>query len=117
MPNPTFRSVSIDAETTSGTSVSVAMPTGHAAGDLLIISAHGQGSYTVNTPASWTQIDQKNTYNFDKQSALFYRVATGSGMPNVTVSISATGSLSACCFSFKDVDAAPIDASTTFSAV
>jgi len=72
-PNfPTVRSTNSGALTTAGLTLTVTLPTGHAAGDLLIIGVSLNGSRTMSAPAGWTLLANP-TNTTENRHAVWYK--------------------------------------------
>lgn len=89
-----FPEIASSAQTTSGgssaSSIAVTMPSGIAAGDLLIVVlSHGTSLVTWGTPGGWTALA------FGQSNAIFYRIATGSESSTYTFTPSVAGILTA----------------------
>ena len=117
-PPPTFVAVSAN-----GNGTSAAMPSGWAAGDLLVIvaAAYKIGSSTTghNTPAGWALLDSY-THNFSStyqtRVRVFYRIAqSGDSTVTLTSSDGSTGMLS-CMLAYRGANAAsPFEATSVTS--
>jgi PKD repeat protein len=73
MAVPTLQATQTSTTTTAGTSHTVTLPTGVAAGDLLVVAAAFSSNGTITLPSGWTSVHQVNTtfttIVFSKQSA------------------------------------------------
>ncbi len=76
---PGFGSVSSTASgNTNVTSLTISVPSGTAANDLLLATISTDGDVTFNTPTGWTLLNQGPSPGNDSTLAVFYRIAGGS---------------------------------------
>ena len=75
--------------TTSTTSHVVSLPTGYAAGDLLLIMFVVHSS-TATTPSGWTLVDTNGVNSNSDNAYIFAKLATGSEGSSVTITTSAS---------------------------
>lgn len=78
----------------AGTSPTVAMPTGHVSGDLLIMPVFTDDNFGPSVPSGWTLLFRiaagtsvKSPYTGWAHCAVFYRIDTGSLGSSVTLSV------------------------------
>lgn len=75
----------------SGTSVTVDLPSGIVAGELLLVYVGSDGPQTdIAFPAGWTRVNFTEHTNSDGAQALGYRVADGNEGANITVTLNSS---------------------------
>lgn len=91
MAYPTIRSTSNGSITAPTLEVTITLPTGHAAGDLLIIGLSLDGSRTVSAPSGW-ELLANPTNSSANRFPIWYKVR-GSSESNPTLTWLTTGEL------------------------
>lgn len=91
MAFPTIRSSTSGALTTAGLSLTVTLPSGHSAGDLLIIGVSLDGSRAMSAPSGWTLLANP-TNTSSNRHAVWYKTR-GATESNPTISWSVTSEL------------------------
>lgn len=86
-PVPTIASVASTGTTTTSTTLTVNLPAGITAGDMLLIAVRTINNTVITTPAGWSQLIKQTTGGCDL--ATFYKLSA-SGSEGATVSISCT---------------------------
>lgn len=102
----------------SGSPLSVPVPSGTAAGDLLLLVATsfigGSGGVAITTPSGYTLLASAPNAPTDYWIAVYYKVA-GASEPSASVTTASTSALDARIFGFTGVDGTtPIDVSGSF---
>lgn len=78
------------------TSLTVPLPSGIVAGNLLLVFVSWvSSSTTLTTPTGWTAAYKDNIAGFSKNSALFYKIASGSEGASVSIAASASSLMNA----------------------
>lgn len=104
--------------TNSGTTSSVAPPAGHATNDLLVIVANPFSGVTLSTPSGWTLLGDSGSWASGHRSYLYWKLATSSSEPSVTLTTSAGAYNDSQMYAFRGVDTTtPIDAATVYGTV
>jgi hypothetical protein len=97
----------------SGGGMSVPLPAGVAAGDLLVLSVYAKNmAATIAAPTGWMQ--QANLPGPDFSAAWFYKLAGASEPATIGFTVSGSTASAAACVAYRGVSpAVPIDASMT----
>jgi len=110
-----FRAASSGNNTTGATTLSIAMPTGTVAQDVMVavISARGGTGVVTTAPSGWTQI-QTSTSGTTIRSSIFYKVAASGEAGPYVFSLSVSNKASGVISSYSGVDTqTPVNTTST----
>ena len=108
-----FRSAST-AQTGSGaTSVTVNLPTGTVAGDVMIATVDAEGSAAFTAPSGWSSTGLFAGASFFGYSAVYFKVATASEPSSYTWTLGTSRKATAKIASYVGVSGTPIETSAT----
>jgi len=112
-PTPTLQGGNIATSSSNVTSISIPVPGGTAANDLLIATVATDGSPTISPSATgWTTLNQGSAAGGAAQLAIFYRLATASEPASYTFTWSGGQEVVATLANYRGVDtSAPINIS------
>jgi PKD repeat protein len=121
---PSFRAAGTQTNSSSGTSISVPAPSGHQAGDLLILVVAPFVTFVDSTPSGWTLMSDSLAWGGSSPDSgyrtfVYRKFAASSSEPNVTITLNSSNFANGQMFAIQgDIDTGtPIDVAVSYGAV